>query len=151
MFVEPRMRPEQNTAKWSRTEDQILLAGVMKYGFTKWSKVAALLSRTPAQCRQRYEDALASNAAGGDAIETLRLCRIFPSQYRLIGGILGASAARCYSMHSTACLGYDISSKKTKSIKSSSEVEDQYLLEFARARIENTRSRKDLKRIRRRQ
>ena len=42
---------------WKNSEDEVLKAGVMKYGKNDWSRVASLLNRkTAKQCKARWTE-----------------------------------------------------------------------------------------------
>lgn len=139
------MKIEKNTGRWTAAEDRIIAAGVGKYGLNSWSKVASLVSRTPEQCRHRYENQKTKwNSA--DVLELLRLYKALPLQYALIGRVLGKPASECYRMHSMVCLGRDISATEPVADDASrGGVEDRFMTEVAEARLLNRSTRKDLK------
>ncbi len=42
---------------WKNTEDEILKAGIMKYGKNNWGAIASLLhKKTPKQCKARWTE-----------------------------------------------------------------------------------------------
>lgn len=133
--------------QWTQTEDQILQAGVMKYGFNRWNKVASLLARTPAECRRRYEQRDGPAPwSREDLLRLLELSRRFPSQFELIGRIMKRSAVCCYNTYCSVCCGY----KPILEPEMLGEPMDQFAVEFAKAKLENTKSRKALKKTGRR-
>lgn len=54
------MRLNTKGGPWSNREDELLKAGISKYGFHSWEKIADLLGKTksPQQCRSRWEEYL---------------------------------------------------------------------------------------------
>lgn len=118
----------------------------MKYGFNKWSKVASLLARTPAQCKLRYEQSVRDGAtlwSKEDLVRLLELSKRFPSRFELIGSIMKRPALCCYDAYCSICCGYKVIEEP-----GGPEPMDQFAVELAKAKLENTKSRKDLKRMR---
>ncbi|KAI4292785.1 hypothetical protein PAPHI01_2059 [Pancytospora philotis] len=150
------MRRTGDEAGWTRTDDQILKAGVMKYGFNKWGKIASLLDRDAKACRSRFEDVWQRPAGSWSADEKLKLLELlelFSYQYELVGTALKRPAAQCYAMHSQICLGCELTGPAhgSRHEQSADAQTDQIVLEFAKDRLKNTHTRKDLKRMRRNQ
>jgi hypothetical protein len=51
------VRPNLKGGAWKNSEDEILKAGIMKYGTKKWGSIASLLhKKTPKQCKERWNE-----------------------------------------------------------------------------------------------
>lgn len=184
--------------KWKRLEDDIIKAGVMKYGTNSWSKISTLLQKkTPKECKERWK--LISPAhvefSEDEALDLLDLVRTLPNQWTAISKCFkNKSPHQCYeayqkimveearknltiSVSEVKCLvpeknteskSMKVFNKKTGSFDitktnkgcilignrllkrqevdySELEEEEKDLVDIARARLQNTRGRKELK------
>lgn len=148
------MKLEKIEVEWTRTEDEILKAGIMKYGINKWSKVSSLLpSKTPSQCKSRWQEyvnpLLGDSSWSADEDERLvETAKMFHPQWSLIGQIIGRSGQQCYERYNEVMFGkinvykYGELEKPSKGNKE----EEIEILEMAKARITNYKNRKDIKR-----
>ncbi|AFM97792.1 hypothetical protein EHEL_020340 [Encephalitozoon hellem ATCC 50504] len=144
------MKLEKVDVSWTKIEDEILKAGVMKYGINKWSKVSSLLpSKTPSQCRHRwqeYTNPLANNS-GWNAEEDEKLIltvKTFHPQWSLIGQAMGRSGQQCYERYNELVFG-KIDVFKYGELEKPCEGKDDEILKMANARISECKNRKDLK------
>ncbi|KAH3902393.1 uncharacterized protein SCODWIG_03058 [Saccharomycodes ludwigii] len=86
---------------WTQTEDQILKAGVSKYGLHKWNKIASLLTKkTGLQCKNRWEQYLNpqlnfQNFTPEEDSRLLDLIRSLPNQWQTIGDIMKRPVQSC--------------------------------------------------------
>eukprot|EP00499_Haloplacidia_sp_CaronLabIsolate_P008772 CAMPEP_0196779884 /NCGR_PEP_ID=MMETSP1104-20130614/6642_1 /TAXON_ID=33652 /ORGANISM="Cafeteria sp., Strain Caron Lab Isolate" /LENGTH=268 /DNA_ID=CAMNT_0042150069 /DNA_START=16 /DNA_END=819 /DNA_ORIENTATION=- len=86
---------------WKNTEDEILKAGVMKYGKNMWARVASLLPRkTAKQCKARWYEWLDPSIKKTEWTreedeKLLHLAKLMPTQWRTIGPIVGRTAQQC--------------------------------------------------------
>jgi hypothetical protein len=86
---------------WKNAEDEMLKAGVMKYGKNNWSRVASLLNRkTPRECKARWyewlDPSIKKTEWTREEDETLlQLAKSMPAQWRTIAPILGRTAHQC--------------------------------------------------------
>lgn len=86
---------------WKNTEDEILKAGVMKYGKNQWSRIASLLHRkTAKQCKARWFEWLDPSIkktewAREEEEKLLHLAKLMPTQWRTIASIVGRTASQC--------------------------------------------------------
>lgn len=86
---------------WKNTEDEILKAGVMKYGKNQWSRIASLLHRkTAKQCKARWFEWLDPSIkktewAREEEEKLLHLAKLMPTQWRTIASIVGRTAPQC--------------------------------------------------------
>ncbi|CAD25073.1 hypothetical protein [Encephalitozoon cuniculi GB-M1] len=144
------MRLEKVDVSWTRTEDEVLKAGVMKYGTNKWSKVSSLLpSKTPSQCRMRWEEHANPllNISGWSAEEDERLiltAKTFHPQWSLIGQAMGRSGQQCYERYNELTFG-KIDVFKYGELEEPREERSDEVLRMANARMAGCNSRKDLK------
>ncbi|AFN82508.1 hypothetical protein EROM_020330 [Encephalitozoon romaleae SJ-2008] len=144
------MKLEKVDVSWTKTEDEILRAGVMKYGINKWSKVSSLLpSKTPSQCRlrwQEYANPLANNSEwSAEEDEKLILtAKTFHPQWSLIGQALGRNGQQCYERYNELVFG-KIDVFKYGELENASEGGDDEILKMANARMSGCKNRKDLK------
>ena len=86
---------------WKNSEDEILKAAVMKYGLNNWSRIASLLVRkTPSQCKSRWYEWLDPSIkkiewSKEEDEKLLHLAKVFPTQWRTIGPVVGRTAHQC--------------------------------------------------------
>jgi hypothetical protein len=86
---------------WRNSEDEVLKAGVMKYGLNGWSRVASLLPRkTSRQCKARWLEWLDPKVrkvewSREEDERLLHLARVMPTQWRTIAPMVGRTAAQC--------------------------------------------------------
>ena len=86
---------------WRNTEDEILKAGVMKYGKNQWSRIASLLHRkTAKQCKARWFEWLDPSVkktewAREEEEKLLHLAKLMPTQWRTIASLVGRTASQC--------------------------------------------------------
>lgn len=183
--------------RWREIEDDIVKAGVMKYGTNKWSKISALLlGRTPRQCKERWSRIVACSTefSNEDTVRLLDAVRLFPNQWCSVSRYFGdKSPQQCYDMYQRLLAGearrsqpaqialghwpgdaegvekrvfnkdtgtfgvkkqiQDIHIVKNNRLVRRKEAscmemgeDDRDLVDIARARLENRRGRKDLKR-----
>lgn len=67
---------------WKNAEDELLKAGVMKYGKQNWSRVASLLNRkSPKQCKARWYEWLDPSIK---KVRSFLLSFILSEHYRLV-------------------------------------------------------------------
>lgn len=90
---------------WKNSEDEILKAAIMKYGFNQWSRISSLLPRKSAkQCKQRWYEWLDPSIKKTEWTreedeKLLQLARVFPSQWRTIAPFVGRTPAQCYERY----------------------------------------------------
>ena len=86
---------------WKNTEDEILKAAVMKYGFQQWARISSLLVRKSAkQCKARWEEWLSPSIkktewSREDEERLLHLAKVMPTQWRTIAPLMGRTATQC--------------------------------------------------------
>eukprot|EP00307_Rebecca_sp_RCC1486_P009280 CAMPEP_0119426538 /NCGR_PEP_ID=MMETSP1335-20130426/36539_1 /TAXON_ID=259385 /ORGANISM="Chrysoculter rhomboideus, Strain RCC1486" /LENGTH=391 /DNA_ID=CAMNT_0007452133 /DNA_START=1 /DNA_END=1173 /DNA_ORIENTATION=+ len=86
---------------WKNTEDEILKAGVMKYGLNQWGRISSLLTRKSAkQCKARWHEWLDPSIkktewSREEEEKLLHLAKLMPTQWRTIAPIVGRTAAQC--------------------------------------------------------
>ena len=86
---------------WKNVEDEMLKAGVMKYGLNQWSRLASLLPRkTAKQCKARWYEWLDPSIkktewTNHEEEKLLHLSKIFPSQWRTIAPLVGRTPHQC--------------------------------------------------------
>lgn len=86
---------------WRNTEDEILKAGVMKYGKNQWSRIASLLHRkTAKQCKARWFEWLDPSIkktewSREEEEKLLHLAKLMPTQWRTIASLVGRTASQC--------------------------------------------------------
>lgn len=148
------MKLEKTDARWTRAEDEVLKAGVMKYGINKWSKVCSLLpSKTPGQCKQRWQEYVdpslsSSEWSASEDEKLIGAARTFHPQWGLIGEVVGRSAQQCYERYNELTFG-KIDVFKYGELEKPCDERDEEILQMANARMAGSKSRKDLKRKRR--
>eukprot|EP00762_Andalucia_godoyi_P006121 ANDGO_00410.mRNA.1 Pre-mRNA-splicing factor CEF1 len=80
---------------WKNSEDEVLKAGVQKYGLHNWDRVASLIPRKSArQCKMRWDEWLDPSIQKGDWTPSqeeklAQLASIFPNQWKTISEALG--------------------------------------------------------------
>ena len=86
---------------WKNNEDEVLKAGVMKYGKNNWSRVASLINgKTPKECKARWFEWLDPSIkktewTREEEEKLLQLAKIFPAQWRTIAPMLSRTAHQC--------------------------------------------------------
>src|SRR5690349_8656964 len=86
---------------WKNSEDEILKAGVMKYGKNQWARIASLLNRKSAkQIKARWYEWLDPSIkktewTREEEEKLLHLAKLFPTQWKTIAPIVGRTAAQC--------------------------------------------------------
>ena len=86
---------------WKNTEDEILKAAVMKYGFNQWARISSLLVRKSAkQCKARWAEWLSPNIrkvewSREEEERLLHLAKVMPTQWRTIAPLLNRTATQC--------------------------------------------------------
>jgi pre-mRNA-splicing factor CDC5/CEF1 len=145
--------------EWKNSEDEILKAGVMKYGVNRWSKVSSLLTRkTPIQCKLRWLEYLSplikhEEWTREEKVKLVEAVGIFGSLWSTISRIVSRTPTQCYEMY-TQILNSNIDvykSTETRACTSDPPVLDaneMEMVDMARARIMNTKGRKALRKDR---
>ncbi|KAF7677252.1 Pre-mRNA-splicing factor cef-1 [Astathelohania contejeani] len=143
---------------WTATDDELLKAGIMKYGPNQWSKVSSLLPhKTPSQCKARWQNWLhptinrdAWTAAEDAAL--LQACEVLPSQWNSIATLVGRTAQQCH-MRLSELQGISAPLYTHTEFMPSKEdtAPDTDLIAITRARLANTKSRKKLRQERKAQ
>jgi len=86
---------------WKNSEDEILKAGIMKYGKNQWGRVATLLPRKSAkQCKRRWYEWLdpmikKTEWTREEDEKLLHLAKLMPTQWRTIAPMIGRTAGQC--------------------------------------------------------
>src|ERR1700722_9917488 len=92
---------------WKNTEDEILKAAVMKYGFNQWARISSLLVRKSAkQCKARWLEWLDPNIkktewSREEEERLLHLAKVMPTQWRTIAPMLHRTATQCLEHYET--------------------------------------------------
>lgn len=156
------MNPLQK--KWTKLEDDIIKAAIMKYGLNNWSKVSSLLDgKSPDECRDRWEIITPRNTdfTKEELISLLDTYKIFPNQWNLISKCMkNKSAEQCQDAYNKI-LSDDIdlikikekvplpkkcfSLKKAFNLKKEDDENKKDVLRFVTARLENKKGRKGIK------
>eukprot|EP00371_Babesia_bovis_P000821 XP_001609468.1 cell division cycle 5-like protein [Babesia bovis T2Bo] len=95
------MRIQLKGGVWKNSEDEVLKAAVMKYGLNNWSRVSSLLVRKSAkQCKARWYEWLnpyvkKTEWSRDEEEKLLHLAKLFPTQWRTIGPMIGRTAHQC--------------------------------------------------------
>eukprot|EP01006_Ploeotia_vitrea_P034047 TRINITY_DN65696_c0_g1_i1.p1 TRINITY_DN65696_c0_g1~~TRINITY_DN65696_c0_g1_i1.p1 ORF type:complete len:813 (+),score=437.17 TRINITY_DN65696_c0_g1_i1:28-2439(+) len=95
------MRIQYKGGVWKNTEDEILKAGVMKYGKNHWARIASLLARKSAkQCKARWNEWLDPSIkktewTREEEEKLLHLAKIMPTQWRTIAPMVGRTPQQC--------------------------------------------------------
>ncbi|KAK2197621.1 bifunctional SANT-Myb domain/Myb domain/Homeobox-like domain superfamily/Pre-mRNA splicing factor component Cdc5p-Cef1 [Babesia duncani] len=95
------MRIQIKGGVWKNSEDEVLKAAVMKYGLNNWSRVSSLLVRKSAkQCKARWYEWLnpfikKTEWSREEEEKLLHLAKLFPTQWRTIGPLIGRTAHQC--------------------------------------------------------
>lgn len=162
------MPPESivRSAVWTHVEDQILKAGVQKYGPHRWSKIASLLPRKSArQCELRWKDHLDPGLrrdpwSKDEDARLIAFAKRMPNQWRTIADVLGRTAQQCTERYTILLSEGDqentplaeTSVETQPAVSDSAEMHDEEreMLADARVRLLNTQGRKASRRIRER-
>lgn len=148
--------------KWTKLEDKIIKAAVMKYGFNKWSKVASLLDgKTPEDCRNRWKSVTPTNTnfTKEELISLLDYYKVFPNQWNMIFKCMkNKSATQCEDAYNKIIndnidlIEMNDSNDKFKIndlFEHKSEDENKNdVIEYVTARLKNNKGRKELKKER---
>ncbi|CAI9098106.1 OLC1v1034689C1 [Oldenlandia corymbosa var. corymbosa] len=96
------MRNSIKDETWKNLEDEILKAGVMKYGTNDWYRIASLLhGRAPRKCKARWEEWIHPSIirtgiwSREEDEKLLHLSKLMPSQWTTIAPIVGHTASEC--------------------------------------------------------
>ena len=95
------VRIQMRGGVWKNSEDEILKAGVMKYGTHNWARVASLLPRkTAKQVKARWFEWLdptikKTEWSRDEDEKLLHLAKLMPNQWRTIAPIVGRTARMC--------------------------------------------------------
>ena len=93
---------------WKKLEDDVIRAGVMKYGTKMWTKISTLLrDKTPKQCKERWKRVLSQSTDFKDeeVVELLSLYDAFPNQWNTIAACFSNKSPRqCYEAYQRALL-----------------------------------------------
>ena len=82
---------------WKNSEDEILKAGIMKYGKNNWARVASLLPRKSSkQCKARWFEWLDPSIkktewSREEDEKLLHMVKIMPTQWRSIAPVVGSA------------------------------------------------------------
>jgi pre-mRNA-splicing factor CDC5/CEF1 len=164
---------------WKNTEDEILKAGVMKYGMNAWARIASLLNRKSAkQCKARWYEWLdpaikKTEWTREEDEKLLHLAKLMPTQWRTIAPIVGRTATQCLEryerlldMASGADGDNDVSdarrlrpgeidphpeSKPARPDAVDMDDDEKEMLSEARARLANTKGKKAKRKAREKQ
>lgn len=153
--------------KWSKLEDDIIKAGVMKYGLNHWGKISSLLSsKTSRDCKERWDEINPKNTAftKEETIQLLEKIKIFKNQWVTIANCMENKTAEQCMTHYYKILNGDfnvgVAEKKDNEnvfiegceVKKQENcdyekynLEEHDVIDFVRARLENSKRRKDLK------
>ncbi|KAH9412068.1 hypothetical protein HK407_02g02920 [Ordospora pajunii] len=147
------MKLEKGDGRWTKAEDEVLRAGVMKYGVNKWSKVSSLfMSKKPSQCKARWDESVSPLRADSEwsAEDDQRLVTVastFHPQWGLIGQVMCRSSQACYERYNELAYGR-IDVFKYGELEGTNGDGDGEVLEMAHARINDCRNRREQKRMR---
>ncbi|KAM0671563.1 hypothetical protein CWI42_020500 [Ordospora colligata] len=147
------MKLEKGDGCWTKTEDEVLKAGVMKYGVNKWSKVSSLfMSKTPSQCKARWEERVSPLQAGSewsneDDQRLVTVASTFHPQWGLIGQVMCRSSQACYERYNELTYG-KIDVFRYGELEDANGNGDGEVLEMASIRINECINRREQKRMR---
>ncbi|BFU18973.1 myb family DNA-binding domain containing protein [Entamoeba histolytica HM-1:IMSS-B] len=149
---------------WRNTEDEVLKAGVMKYGKNEWARISSLIAgKSPQQCKARWYSWLDPSIKKTEWTSTeeeklLHLIKIFPSQWQTISKSVGRTPAQCiekYNQLKDEATGDDCSGLREKemneiipetrpALKDRVDLDDDEIemLNEVRARLANTKGKK---------
>jgi pre-mRNA-splicing factor CDC5/CEF1 len=164
---------------WKNTEDEILKAGVMKYGLNQWARISSLLNRKSAkQCKARWYEWLdpaikKTEWTREEDEKLLHLAKLMPTQWRTIAPIVGRTATQClerYERLLDMASGADIDddandarklrpgeidphpeSKPARPDAVDMDDDEKEMLSEARARLANTKGKKAKRKAREKQ
>eukprot|EP00605_Chrysophyceae_sp_TOSAG23-4_P002892 GSChrysophyteH1.ASY1.ANO1.3187.1 assembled CDS len=162
---------------WRNAEDEILKAGIMKYGKNNWSRIASLLNRkTAKQCKARWYEWLDPSVKKTDWTreeeeKLLHMAKLMPNQWRSIAPIVGRTAGQCIEKYeklldSASGAGDGSTSSSVPKLGEidpnpenrparpdpvDMDEDEKEMLQEARARLANTQGKKDKRKARQRQ
>lgn len=164
---------------WTNAEDEVLKAGIMKYGKNCWPRVASLLNKkTAKQCKARWYEWLDPSIKKTDwsreeEEKLLTLAKLMPNQWRTIAPIIGRTAGQCIEHYqklldqATGEMDVDRADDPRKlragEIDPQPEIkparpdpidmneDEKEMLSEARARLSNTKGKKEKRKSRERQ
>ena len=162
---------------WKNTEDEILKAGVMKYGLNNWARIASLLNRKSAkQCKARWYEWLdpaikKTEWTREEDEKLLHLAKLMPTQWRTIAPIVGRTATQCLERYErlldmASGLDEDVNdarrlrpgeidphpeSKPARPDAVDMDDDEKEMLSEARARLANTKGKKAKRKAREKQ
>ncbi|CDR94816.1 cell division cycle 5-like protein, putative [Babesia bigemina] len=172
------MRIQLKGGVWKNSEDEVLKAAVMKYGLNNWSRVSSLLVRKSAkQCKARWYEWLnpfvkKTEWSRDEEEKLLHLAKLFPTQWRTIGPMIGRTAHQClehYERLLDKAQGRDMDDEldprrlmpgeidpapETKPSRADAvdmDDDEKEMLAEARARLANTRGKKAKRKAREKQ
>ncbi|GBE60032.1 Myb family DNA-binding domain-containing protein [Babesia ovata] len=172
------MRIQLKGGVWKNSEDEVLKAAVMKYGLNNWSRVSSLLVRKSAkQCKARWYEWLnpfvkKTEWSRDEEEKLLHLAKLFPTQWRTIGPMIGRTAHQClehYERLLDQAQGRDMDDEldprrlmpgeidpapETKPSRADAvdmDDDEKEMLAEARARLANTRGKKAKRKAREKQ
>lgn len=96
-----KMRITIKGGVWKNSEDEVLKAGIMKYGLQQWARVSSLLPRkTAKQCKARWYEWLDPSIkktewTREEEERLLHLAKLMPAQWATIAPMVGRTPAQC--------------------------------------------------------
>ncbi len=172
------MGPHQFSTSWTNAEDEVLKAGVMKYGNKNWGRVGSLLSRkTAGMCKARWYEWLDPMIkklewTREEDEKLLHLAKLMPSQWRTIAPAIGGrTALQCLERYEKLIdmaqgdenaakalrearrlrpgeIDPNPESKPARPDAIDMALEDKEMLAEARARLANTSGKKEMRKAR---
>ncbi|KAH7834673.1 hypothetical protein Vadar_018438 [Vaccinium darrowii] len=157
------MRISNGGGAWRNTEDEVLKAGVMKYGKNEWDRVSTLVPRMSAkQCKARWSEWIDPGInkteywTRGEEEKLLHLAKTMPCQWRTVGQILGRPASQCLDNYEKLlgddnpfsrklCPGEIDPTPESKPARRDTvdmDEDEKEMLQQARARLANTQGKK---------
>lgn len=139
--------------RWSSLEDDLIRAGVCKYGENHWPKISTLLrSRSPAECKARWAEYLDPSPIQGpfsaeEDSQLLLLARAYPSQWGTVGRILGRRGHACRRrvLELEGKSEGPARPESLEAVAAEMHEEDRDMAEEAAARLASNKRRKDRK------
>ena len=159
---------------WTNAEDEILKASIMKYGLRNWARVASLFPRKSAkQCKARWFEWLDPTInktpwSREEEEKLLYLAKAMPMQWRSIAPMVGRTPSQCLEHYNTLLsraagvsqndrgrlrageMDPNPESKPAKPDAIDMTEDEVEALAEARARLANTKGKKDRRRARER-
>lgn len=171
------MPPYIKGGTWSNVEDEVLKAGIAKYGLNQWGRVSTLLNnKTAKQCKSRWKEYLDPTLKKGEWSreedeKLLSMAKMMPEQWRSIAEIVGRTATGCLERYQklledadSRVSGLNLTSSDQSSSQSvmnpeskparpdavDMDEDEKEMLAEARARLSNTQGKKAKRRERER-